>query len=415
MLDQWLLDPTITYLNHGTVGAVPRPVLAAQQAIRDEMERQPSRFLLREVYPLAGSARRQPTRMREAAAIVADFLGARGDDLVFVDNATAGVNAVLRSLEFSRGDEILVTDQSYPTTARLAAFVADRFGAEVRTVRVPYPRFDAGQLVSEFTRALTPRTRLAVLDHVTSESALVFPLAELAAVCREHDVRVLADAAHAPGMLRVDIPALGVDWYAGNLHKWAFAPRSCGILWAHPDRQDVLHPPVISWGLGSGFTAEFDWVGTRDPSPWLAAPAGLAFAAALGENAVRTYNHDLAWRAARELTARWNTPLERDEASVGSMATIPLPRSLGSTGEDAAALRDALLEEDRIEIQTYAGHGRLWTRLSAQVYNGWEDMDRLGDVIERRANSRAPTPQPATSSSQRPAPRRPAETPDDRS
>ncbi len=394
LLDRWRLDPAITYLNHGTVGVVPNAVLQAQQAIRDEMERQPSRFLLREVYPLAGSAHRHPTRMRRAAAEVASFLGASGDDLVFVDNATAGVNAVLRSLTFAAGDEIVVTDHAYPTTGRLAAFVAEQHGARVRTVRVPYPRFEADRLVEAVTGALGPRTRLAVLDHVTSESALVFPLAELAQRCRERGVPVLADAAHAPGMLPLDVPTLGVDWYAANLHKWAFAPRSCGVLWSRPERQNGIHPPVISWGFGNGFTAEFDWVGTRDPTPWLAAPAGIAFARSLGIDRLRQYNHDLAWRAAIELTDRWGTPLERGESSVGSMVTIALPESLGATVEAAAALRDALLDEDRIEIQVYAGHGRLWTRISAQVYNDWRDIERLGDVIERR--SEAPGPRAAT-------------------
>ena len=384
LLDRWMLDPAITYLNHGTVGAVPRAVLAAQQIIREEMERQPSRFLLREVFPLVGVPRPEPSRMRQAAAAVGAFIGARGDDLVFVDNATAGVNAVLRSLTFEADDEIVVTDHSYPTTGRLAEFVAARWGAHVRTVRVPYPRFDRAVLVERVAAAITPRTRIAVLDHVTSESALVFPLAEIAAVCRSCGVRVLADAAHAPGMLPLDVPGIGVDWYVANLHKWAHAPRSCGVLWAHPDRQAGLHPPVLSWGLDKGFTAEFDWVGTRDPTPWLAAPAGIAFMEDLGMVAARQYNHDLAWRAARELTARWGTPLERDEASVGSMVAVPLPEALGSTADDASRLRDLLLLEDRIEIQIYGGHGRLWARISAQVYNDWTDIERLGDVIVRR-------------------------------
>ena len=394
ILDRWQLDPDVTYLNHGTVGAVPRAVLDVQQSIRDEMERQPSRFLLREVYPLAGAAHRKPTRMRRAAEEVAAFIGARGDDLVFVDNATAGVNVVLRSLAFSPGDEILVTDHAYPTTGRLAAFVAGQSGATVRTVRVPYPRYDAAALVEAVTAALGPNTRLAVLDHVTSESALVFPLAALAARCRERGVPVLADAAHAPGMLPLDVPSLGVDWYIGNLHKWAFAPRSCGILWSPPDRQAGLHPPVISWGLGCGFTAEFDWVGTRDPTPWLAAPAGIAFASDLGLDAYRRYNHDLAWRAAIELSRRWGTPLERNEASVGSMVTIALPEALGSTAEAAAGLRDSLLEDDRIEVQVSAGHGRLWIRVSAQVYNDWDDLERLDGAIERRLQA-AQRSQPA--------------------
>jgi isopenicillin-N epimerase len=385
MLDHWMLDPGITYLNHGTVGAVPRQVLAAQQAIRDEVERRPSQFLLRDLSGLVGLPRQTPTRLRQAAGEVAAFVGARGDDLVFVDNATAGVNAVLHSFTLEPGDEILLTDHNYGATAKVAAFVARARGARVRTVRVPYPRFEPDRLVDEVIRAIGRRTRVAVLDHVTSESALVFPLPELAACCRDRGVAVLADAAHAPGMLALDVPSLGVDWYVANLHKWAHAPRSCGILWAHPAQQATLHPPVISWGLDQGFRAEFDWVGTRDPSPWLAAPAGIAFLDALGADAARRYNHDLAWRAAQALTARWGTALEFEEASVGSMVTVPVPDALGAAAADAARLRDALLTEEGIEIQVHAGHGRLWTRVSAQVYNDWSDIERLGDAVARRA------------------------------
>jgi isopenicillin-N epimerase len=387
LLDRWLLDPAISYLNHGTVGAPPRAVLDVQQQIRDEMERQPSRFLLREVYPLAGTPRSKPTRLREAAADVAAFLGANGDDLVFVDNATAGVNVVLRSLTFAPGDEILLHDHAYPTTGWLAEFVARRAHATVRTVAVPYPAFDRRELVRRFAAAITLNTKLAVVDHVTSESALLFPVAEIAEVCRKRGVAVLIDGAHAPGQLPVDIDALGADYYAGNLHKWAFAPRSCGILWAKRELQAPLHPPILSWGLGKGFTAEFDWVGTRDPSPWLAAPAGIAFAKALGLDEMRRYNHDLAWRAAVDLTKAWNVPLERDEASVASMVTIELPRALGSTAEDSARLRDTLLAEDKIEVQTAARHDRLWVRMCAQVYNDWSDIERLRDTVRRRSAS----------------------------
>ena len=380
----WPLDPSVTYLNHGTVGVVPRPVLAAQQAIRDEMERQPSAFLLREVSGLVGVPRTTPTRLREAAASVAAFLHASAGDLVFVDNASTGVNAVLRSFTPEAGDEILLTDHNYGATANAAHFAARERGALVKTIAVPYPRFDRAELVRRLTAAIGPRTRLAVLDHVTSESALIFPIADMVAQCHAGGVRVLVDGAHAPGMLDLDVPAIGADWYTANLHKWAHAPRSCAFLWARADRQAGLHPPVISWGLDKGFTAEFDWVGTRDPSPWLAAPAGLAFLEKLDFAKMRAYTHELAWRAATTLTTRWGTMLERDEASVGSMVSLPLPGSLGSTPADAAELRDALFYDDHIEVAITAGHGRLWTRVSVQVYTTWSDIERLSDAIARR-------------------------------
>jgi isopenicillin-N epimerase len=384
MLAHWSLDPETTYLNHGTVGVAPRRVLAAQQAIRDKTERGPSQFLLREVSGLIGMPRAEPTGMRRAAAAVAAFIRARPDDVVFVDNATTGVNAVLRSLPLEPGDEILVTDHNYGATARVAAFVARERRATVRTVTVPYPTFDPGKLVDAVASAITERTRVAVLDHIASESALIFPLAELAAACRAHGVAVLVDGAHAPGVLTLDVPALGVDWYVANLHKWAHAPRSCGFLWAAPSRQAGLHPVVISWGLDQGFLAEFDWVGTRDPSPWLAAPEGLAFLDDLGVDKVQDYNHHLAWRAAELLTSRWGTTLGVKEADVAFMVTLPLPEAFGNTPEAATRLRDALLFEDRIEIQLHAGHGRLWARVSCQVYNEIEDVEKLASAVDAR-------------------------------
>jgi len=384
MLSHWPLDPAVTYLNHGTVGVAPRVVLARQQEIRDEIERRPSQYLLRELSGQIGGPGGKPTRLREAAAAIARFVGAEPDDLVFVDNATAGANAVLRSLPFEPGDEIVVTDLGYGAVTKAAQYAARMRGATVTVATLPYPRFEPEAAVEAIDAAITSRTRVAVIDHVTSESALVLPLARMAARCRARGVRVLADGAHAPGMLPLDVPSLDVDWYVANLHKWAQAPRSAGFLWARPDRRDNLHPPVISWGLDEGFTAEFDWVGTRDPSAWLAAPAGIAFLEELGLDDVRAYNHDLVWRAAGELSSRWHTRLEIAEAHVGSMVTIPLPESPGSSDEDALALRNSLLFDDHIEVQLHARHGRLWTRVSAQVYNDGQDIDRLGTAIERR-------------------------------
>jgi isopenicillin-N epimerase len=384
LLDQWGLDPSIVYLNHGTVGAPPLRVLAAQQRIRDEIERQPSRFLLRELTAVrVGGEASAPPRMRTAAARVAEFLGASGDDLVFVDNTTTGINAVLRSLDLGPGDEILILDLAYGAIANAARYVARRAGATVRVVETPYPT-DSGAVIRAVEGDLGPRTRLAIVDHITSESALLLPLAEIAARCRARGVAVLADGAHAPGAIALDIPALGVDWYVGNLHKWAFAPRSSGILWATRERQADLHPTVISWGLDQGFAAEFDLVGTRDPSPHLAAPEGIAFLRELGAEAVRAHNHGLAWEAARLLTARWGTPLGVPETLIGTMATVPLPERAGSMSEAAARLRDALLFEDRIEVQLHAWRGRLWTRISAQVYNEISDVERLAEAVAAR-------------------------------
>jgi isopenicillin-N epimerase len=384
MLEQWALEPGTTYLNHGTVGAPPRRVLAAQQAIRDEIERQPSRFLLRDLGNWVGSSRGGPGRLRAAAKEVAAFVGADAKDLVFVDNASTGVNAVLRSLPFRPDDEIVLTDHAYGAVRYAADFVAREHGARVVTVEVPYPSFDPGELVERIAAALGPRTRLVLVDHITSETALVLPVAAIAARARALNIPVLVDGAHVPGVLPLDVPALGVDYYTANLHKWAHAPRSSAFLWAAPERQAGLHPLVISWGLDKGFLAEFDWVGTRDPTPWLAAPVGIAFLHDLGLETVRAYNHRLAWDAAHRLAERWGTSLGMDEASVGSMVALPLPESAGKTREDAVRLRDALLFEEGIEVQMHTRQGRLFTRVSAQVYNEMDDFERLGEAVARR-------------------------------
>jgi isopenicillin-N epimerase len=384
MLAEWMLDPEITYLNHGTVGAVPRQVLAAQQAIRDEVERQPSRFLLREYSSRVGHGNGR-SLMRQAADRVAAFVGAHGDDLGFTDNATTAINGVMRSLRLEPGDEIVITDSAYGAVARVAAFTARERGAVVRTVALPWPAFDPAVLVERLAAALTDRTRIAIIDHISSETALIQPVVTIAERCRSLGIPVLVDGAHAPGALPLDLPALGVDWYAANLHKWAHAPRSCGFLWAAPDRQRQLHPAVISWGLDQGMAAEFDWVGTRDPSPFLAAPAGIAFLEKLGFDAQRSYNHELAWWAALRLTDRWGTVPGMREHDVGVMATVPIPPVFGETRDDATRLRDQLLFEDRIEAPVIAIGGKLYVRVSAQVYNERDDVERLAEAVARRA------------------------------
>lgn len=385
MLEHWPLEPSITYLNHGTVGVTPRRVQAARQAILDEIERQPARFMIRELADVGQFAMRMAPRMRTAAAEVADFVGGRGEDLVFVDNATTGCNAVLQSARFAPEDEILVTDHGYGAVTNAARHLAGRAGARVREVVLPFPGTTSESVVDTLSAAIGERTRMLIVDHVTSGSSLVLPIAGIASRFRARGVPVLVDGAHAPGMLALDIPSLGADYYVGNLHKWAMAPRSSAILWAAPERQVDLHPTVISWGYGLGMCAEFDLVGTRDPSPWLAAPEGIAFLRELGLDAMRDWNHRLVVETARAFAARWSVEIPAPVEMYGSMLTIPMPERFGSTREAASALKDALLYEDHIEAQIFEFRGRMWLRLAAQVYNDESDFERLRVAIERRA------------------------------
>jgi isopenicillin-N epimerase len=385
LLDEWLLDPAITYLNHPTVGATPRRVLAAQRAIQDEVERQPSRFMLRELTAIAvGQKRTVKPRMRVAADVVAAFAGARGDDLAFVDNTTTGVNAVLRSFAWQPGDEVLVSDLGYGAVTLAASFATRERGATVRTIDIP-PPFTAHTIVEAFESAVGPRTRMVIVDHIAAEAAIILPVAAIAERLKRRGVAVLVDGAHAPGAIALDVPALGVDWYVANLHKWALVPRSSGFLWVAPERQAALHPAVISWGLDQGFTTEFDLVGTKDPSPHLSAPAAFDFIASCGGlAAMHAYTHHLAWNGARMLASQWGTPFDTPRPLIGAMAAVMLPAALGSTRDDAAALRDALLFEDQIEVQVSASRGRLHVRVSAQIYNDMADYERLANAVSRR-------------------------------
>jgi isopenicillin-N epimerase len=384
MLGEWLLDPDFTYLNHGTVGAPPVRVLKRQQALRDEIERQPARFMLRELSGEHAAPWRSESRLREAAAVVAAFLGARRDDLVFVPNVTTGTNAVLRSIALEEGDEIVISDLAYGAVKLAADAVTRERRATLRTIEMPYPIRSRDAVVQAFASALTPRTRLVIVDHITAQTALVMPVAEIAAICRARGIPVLVDGAHAPGSLAVDIPALGVDYYSANLHKWAHSPRACGILWATPERQPTLRHPIVSWGSGKGFLYEFEWSGTNDPTSYLAAPEGIALLQEWGFEAVLGYMHGLAWEAAGLLTTRWRTTLETPREMVGALATVPLPERAGTTTDEAERLRLSLLVDDRIEVPLHASYGRLWARVSAQVYNDRSDVERLADAVMRQ-------------------------------
>jgi len=382
MKPAWALDPEIIYLNHGTVGAPPRCVLERQQELRDQIERQPSQFLLRDLVDQSfAMSNGQPPLLRLAANAVAEFFGAKGSDLVFVDNATSGVNAVLRSMDFKEGDEILISDQAYGAIRKALEYTARRHNASVRTVEIPLPVPSPDAAVETIEQAIGPKTRLAVVDHITSGSALILPLREIASRCHAHGVAVLADGAHAPGAIPLDIPSLGVDWYSGNLHKWAWSPRSSGILWTAPQHQAHLHHTVISWGLDQGIAAEFDWPGTRDPTPHLAAPSALRFMHELGVTEVQHYNHELALNAGQAMARQWSSSLPGPEEMIGVMACVPLPERCGSTPDDAMRLRNTLLFQHGIEVHVQDWQGRLRIRVSAQIYNEMSDVEQLLDVV----------------------------------
>ena len=367
---EWDLDPAFLTVNHGSYGATPREVLAAQREWQRRMEAQPVRFFGREA----------PAALRAAAGDLAGFLGADPSDVVFVENATSGCNAVLRSLDFSPGDEILVLSHGYGAVVKAAQYVASRSGARVVVAALPFPRADDDAVVGAVAGAITARTRLAIIDHVTSSSALVLPLARLAEACHAAGVAVLADGAHAPGNLDLDVPATGADYYVGNCHKWLCAPKGCAFLWASPALQAGLHPLTISHGYGDGFLAEFDWVGTRDISAWLAVSAALAFHARLGGAALRARGRALAAEAAALLAGRLGTETGSGNAAANAMALVRLPLTGALTQSRALAIRERLLDAGT-DAPVNAVAGAIWLRVSAAPYSTLEDYARIAHML----------------------------------
>ena len=373
---RFMLEPGTAFLNHGSFGTAPRAVLGAADRWRRRMEANPDRFMREQL----------PGALRRAAARLAGFLGVGEKDLAFVDNATAGVNAVLRSLALRPGDEILATTHTYNAVRQTMRHVCGRTGAKLVEARIDLPVEDVAGLFLPVAEKMNRRTKLVVLDHIASPTGLIFPVRRLAALARARGARVLVDGAHAPGQLELDIASLGADWYTGNCHKWLFAPKDSGFLWARSGAQAGLHPPVISHGYGRGFAAEFDWTGTRDFSAWLAVPDALDFFLAMKPSRIRAYNHRLATEAAQRIADAWGTPLDGPPQLHGSMMAIRLPQSLQRS--DPNQLMTEWAARHRLVVAVMAIGGALWARISAQAYNAPGDYQRLAALA--RGESGAP-------------------------
>lgn len=386
----WTLARSVAYLNHASFGACPRAVLAYQTSLRARMERQPVDFLVREL----------PGLMATARQALAGFVGADPDDLAFVTNATVGVNAVLRSLALAPGDELLTTNHAYAACLKTLRYVASRTGARVVVASVPLPLRDEVEIVEPILAAVTPRTRLALLDHVTSPTALIFPIAGLVHALAERGVDVLVDGAHALGMVPLELSATGAAYTVGNAHKWLCAPKGAAYLHVRRDRQAALHPGVISHGYDpdastADFRAEFDWMGTCDPTAWLAIPKSLQYLGALlpgGWPELMTHNHALALAARTTISRALGVSPPCPDAMIGAMASIPLPRV---DADSPAARLDhvALMTWFRargVETWLYpwpCAGGKL-IRVSAQLYNDEQQYRMLADLLREATGDR---------------------------
>lgn len=377
MRDQFLLRPDVVFLNHGSFGACPAPVFEAYQRWQRELERQPVEFLGRRFRELLAAAR----------AALAAFVGADAGDLVYVPNATAGVNAVARSLELRPGDEVVGTDHEYGGVERAWQAVCAERGARYVRAAVPVPVRTRDEVVEQIWSAVSPRTRVLAVSHITSPTALIFPVAELIARARAAGILTVIDGAHGPGQITVDLRRLRPDFYAANCHKWMCAPKGTGFLFARADLKDRLRPPITSWGDAestagpSHFLNEFEWQGTEDISRYLAVPEAIRFLREHDWEAVRARAHGLV-RRFREAVAHLagSAPLcPDDEGWYAQMASMPLPVPV----EEAPALQRRLYEESAIEIPLMRWNGRTLLRISVQAYNTADDVEALLRALGR--------------------------------
>ena len=372
MKHHWTLDPAITFLNHGSFGAAPRVVLEKQNEYRAQLEREPVRFFVRELEPLLDGARRT----------LAEFLGAEPEGLAFVPNATAGVNAVLRSLDLDKFDELLVTSHEYNASRNALDYVAGIAGAKVVVAEVPFPIESPDVVVERVLARVTDRTRLFLADHVVSQTAIIFPIERLVRELAARGVDTLVDGAHAPGFLPLDLRALNAAYYTGNLHKWVCAPKGAAFLYVRENRRRSIHPVSISHGANSPrtdrsrFLLEFDWTGTFDPSAWLAVPAALEFMSSHGGwPEVMRRNRELALLGRDILCSALGIDPPAPDEMLGAMAAVPLP-----DGTEGDKLQDALLFEHHIEVPVMPWPRPL-LRISAQLYNEPADYERLAEAL----------------------------------
>lgn len=388
----WCLDPKLIFLNHGSFGATPRVVMRERVDLLEKLERDPISFLAPE--------RDLEASLDHVRHILAELINVAPQDLAFVRNATDGVNAVLRSLAFEQGDEVLITNHGYNACNNAARFATRRSNAITRIAEVPFPLEGPAQVLQAIEAAISERTRLLVIDHVTSATGLVFPVRDIIKLARQHGIRVMIDGAHAPGMLPLDLHALQPDYYTANHHKWLCGPKASGFLYVRADLQSEVQPTIISHAYNrpkpdrSQFTYSFDWMGTHDPTPILALPAAIQFLSNLHPGGLATHmdrNHEMAVESQMILSKSLNVEPPCPAEMIGSLVSIPLK---GLSLSSAYQLGATLYREERIEAPVFEGIPFELTkqdsppcvRVSLQCYNTLEQVERLGEVLRKRLN-----------------------------
>ncbi len=371
--NEFLLDPEIIYLNHGSFGATPRPVFEAYQNLQRELEHQPVAFLGREFQ----------ARMASARESLANYLGVNARDIVFVTNATTGLNIVARSLSLGPGDEVLASDHEYGALDRTWRFLAQKNGFKYIQNPIHVPIHSADQLQSQIWRGVSENTRVIFLSHITSPTSIIFPIKGICTEARRHGILTVIDGAHAPGQIPLSLYEIGADFYVGNLHKWLCAPKGSGFLYARPDRQALLSPLVVSWGWesekpsSSTFIDHHEWQGTRDPAAFLAVPKAIHFQEMHHWDSVRKACHELACFAQASLSELTGIPPLTKAEFFAQMVSVILPIA------DVESYHKRLLDEFHIEVPVFKWNGRTILRVSVQGYNSQADVDQLLDALKQ--------------------------------
>lgn len=382
----WALDPEITFLNHGSFGACPTAILERQNEMRRELEANPMDFLHRTLEPRLDAARQR----------LADFIGCKFENLAFVPNATSGVNAVLQSISLNQTDEVIATNHGYNACRNALNFVARQRGFKVVEVQIPYPVHRIEEAVNPILEAITPRTRLLLLDHITSATGFIIPVEPIIQEFNNRGIDTLIDGAHAPGMVKLQLEKLGATYYTGNCHKWICSPKGSALLYVRPDKIESIRPPIISHGYNtlrsdrSKFLIQFGWTGTLCPTPWLCIPETLDY---LGQEipgnwpAIMERNHRLALQGRDIICRALNVSPPCPDEFHGSMVTIPIPPDPKGRPpvlpRFEVLLQNELWVQHKIEVPIF-----FWPdlknrhlRISAQLYNSVEDYQVLAEAL----------------------------------
>lgn len=372
MKDLFLLDPEITFLNHGSFGASPRPVWEAYQQWQARLERQPVQFIARELFG----------ELKHARQVLGEYLNAPADDLVFIPNATFGVNIIVRSLKLKLGDQVLSTNHEYGACENAWDFMASKTGARLLRHPVPLPLAAPEEVADQIWEGVTPQTRVIFLSHITSPTAVRLPVELICERARQAGIITIIDGAHAPGQIPLDLRSIDPDFYVGNCHKWMLSPKGAGFLYARPDVQSLLEPLVVSWGwgdsppytTGSRFLDQLEWWGTKDPAAALSVPAAIQFMQDHNWPAVQIGCQQILNKGIKEInqTTGFDAIYSSEAAPFVQLAAARLPKII-----DLNAFKSALYDQYHIEIPCIEWHGQHFIRLSIQAYNTEEEIDRL--------------------------------------